>query len=154
MSGHGDHRHADQDHGIHQRRLDLPLGLAGLADLLVELDQHHGHLAGDLAGADRLDPLKLEMVRKRGRRRVERAARGHLGRDLLEDGAKLDALALCRRDLQGLEQGRARADQGRELVEERQRVFQLGFLVRLLRYPCVCDDPLFEWHVPPLSINS
>ena len=66
--------------GIHQRAFDLLLGLAGVADLLVELDQHLGHLAGDLAGADRLDPLELEDLGKRGRRGVEACCRPKLWR--------------------------------------------------------------------------
>ena len=128
----GDHRHEDQDHRIHQRGLDLALGFARIANLLVELDQDQGHLAGDLAGADGLDPLELEMLGKSRGRCVEGATGGHLGGDLLQDGPELDALALRGRDLQRLEQGRPRVDQRGELVEEREGVFQLGLLVRFL----------------------
>ena len=36
------------------------LGLARLLDLLVQLDEHEAHLAGDLARPDDLDPVVFE----------------------------------------------------------------------------------------------
>ena len=145
----GDHRHEDQDHRIHQRALDLALGLARVADLLVELDEHLGHLAGDLAGADRLEPLELEDLRERGGGGVERAAGRHLAGDLRQHRLELDALALRGGDLQGLEQRRPRVDQGGELVEERERILELRAPVRLLRDPCMGHDPFVVGQVPP-----
>ena len=140
---------SDQDQRIHRAPFDLALGLAGFADLLVELGEHLGHLAGDFAGADRLEPLKLEDLGECGRRRVKRASGRNLGGDLIQDGPELDALALSDRDLQGLQERSARADQGRELVKERQRVFELGALVRLLRDPRMGHDPFLERQSAP-----
>ena len=142
-----------QDHRIHERTLDLALGLAGFADLLVQLGEHLRHLAGDLAGANRLEPLELENVRERGGRRMKRASRRDLGGDLFEDGPELDALTLRGPNAQGLHQRRARADQGRKLVKERQGVFELGPLVRFLRDPRMGHDPFFERQCSPLSFT-
>ena len=55
---HGDDRSGSSDTSA--RPLTLRRGLAGLADLLVEFQEHRAHLAGDFAGADDLDPVVLE----------------------------------------------------------------------------------------------
>ena len=81
---------------------------------------------------------------------MEGAAGGHFGRDLIQDRPELDALALGGRDFQRLQQRRARADQGRELMEEGQRIFELGPFVRLSSRSRMCDNPFLERQIPPL----
>src|SRR5262249_41370948 len=82
--GHGGHGENDQHHGVHERSHDFPLGLARLANLPVQVQQHRAHLAGDFAGANNLDPVMLEDLGILGGGAVERAAGGHTIADFVE----------------------------------------------------------------------
>ena len=96
----------------------LAAGFPRLGDLLVEFHQHQGHLPGDFAGADDLDPMMLEDADIAGGGGVDGTARRHARGDLVQDVPQLETLVLRGANLERLQQRRARADQRRELLEE------------------------------------
>ena len=133
--------------GIHQGAADFAVGLAGLADLLVEFQEHRPHLAGDFPRANHLDPVVLEHLRIVGGGPVQRAAGRHAVGDRFQHAAQFQALALLGGDLDRLQHRRPRADQRGKLLKERHLVVQGDALVRLARYAGMGDKPVFERHL-------
>ena len=142
----GKHGNADENDRIHQGPADFAVGLAGLADLLVEFQEHRPHLAGDFPGANHLDPVVLENLRIGGCRRVQRAAGRDAAGNRVQHTAQFQALALLRGNLDRLQYRRSRADQRGKLLKERHLVVQGDALVRLARYAGTLDEPVFERH--------
>ena len=97
--GDGAHGNADEDDRIHHGAADFAVGLAGLADLLVEFQEHQPHLAGDFPRANHLDPVVLEHLRIAGCGRVQRTAGRHAAGNRFQHAAEFQALALLGGDL-------------------------------------------------------